>query len=220
MKTMVAWESRGRGRSWASFRRPPRTRRSVRHSFLQALVEHGLQVEPGLLGVIDGAKGLRTAVKTVLGAQALVKRCQWHKRENISRRLGRRPAVDGCSRLYERSTYAGPGRPWTSCVRSYGAQRLGRRQSGGRPRGDVDPPSPGALSDLGVSLKTTNGVESLNAQLGQLTDKVSHWPTADQKPRWVASVLVLIERACGESKATAICRCCAWPCRLRSGGLS
>jgi len=34
---------------------------------------------------------------------------------------------------------------------------------------------------------------SLNAQLGQLTDKVDHWLTADQKHRWVASALLLIE---------------------------
>ena len=46
---------------------------------------------------------------------------------------------------------------------------------------------------LGVSLKTTNCLESLNAQLRQLTDKVDHWPTSDQKQRWVASALLLIE---------------------------
>ena len=45
----------------------------------------------------------------------------------------------------------------------------------------------------GVSLKTTNCLESLNAQLGQLTDKVDHWRTSDQKQRWVASALSFIE---------------------------
>jgi len=32
----------------------------------------------------------------------------------------------------------------------------------------------GLFPMLGVSLKTTNCLESLNAQLGQLTDKVDH----------------------------------------------
>ena len=41
-------------------------------AFLRALVERGLRVEPGLLCVIDGAKGLRKAVQAVFGAQALV----------------------------------------------------------------------------------------------------------------------------------------------------
>ena len=46
---------------------------------------------------------------------------------------------------------------------------------------------------LGVSLKTINCLEFLNAQLGQLTDKVDHWRTSEQKQRWVASALVLTE---------------------------
>jgi transposase-like protein len=41
-------------------------------AFLRALMERGLRVEPGLLCIIDGAKRLRKAVQTVLGAQALV----------------------------------------------------------------------------------------------------------------------------------------------------
>jgi hypothetical protein len=44
-----------------------------------------------------------------------------------------------------------------------------------------------------VSLKTTNCLESLNAQLGPLSDKADHWRTSDQKQRWVASALSLIE---------------------------
>jgi hypothetical protein len=51
----------------------------------------------------------------------------------------------------------------------------------------------GVFPVLGVSLKTTNCLESLNAQLGQLTDKVDYWRTSDQKQRWVASALLLIE---------------------------
>jgi hypothetical protein len=64
---------------------------SVCATFLRALVERGLRVEPGLLCVIDGAKGLRTAIQTVFGAQALVQRCQWHKRENVVRYLPKTP---------------------------------------------------------------------------------------------------------------------------------
>ena len=51
----------------------------------------------------------------------------------------------------------------------------------------------GVLATLGISLKTTNGLESLNAELGPLTDTVDHWRTSDQQPRWVASALLLIE---------------------------
>lgn len=51
----------------------------------------------------------------------------------------------------------------------------------------------GLFPMLGVSLKTTNCLESLNAQLGQLTDKVDHWRTSEQKHRWVASALLMME---------------------------
>jgi len=36
-------------------------------------------------------------------------------------------------------------------------------------------------------------LESLNAQLGQVTDTVDRWRTSDQKQRWVASALLNIE---------------------------
>ena len=41
-------------------------------AFLRELVERGLQTVPGLLCVLDGAKGLRKALQSVFGAQAVV----------------------------------------------------------------------------------------------------------------------------------------------------
>ena len=50
----------------------------------------------------------------------------------------------------------------------------------------------GLFEVLGISLKTTNCLESLLAQVGQLTDKVDRWQTSEQKHRWVASALLAI----------------------------
>jgi transposase-like protein len=72
---------------------------SVCAAFLRTQVERGLQVEPGLLCVIDGAKGLRKAIQTVFGNRAVVQRCQWHKRENVVRYLPK------AQQAYERATY-------------------------------------------------------------------------------------------------------------------
>ncbi len=47
----------------------------------------------------------------------------------------------------------------------------------------------GVFSALGISLKTTNCLESLMAQVGQRTGKVDRWRNSDQKQRWVASAL-------------------------------
>jgi transposase-like protein len=166
-------------------------------AFLRALVERGLRVDAGLLCILDGAKGLRKAIQTVFGAQALVQRCQWHKRENVVRYLptGQQAAWRRrFQQAYERPTYA------------EARAALGRLRQELR---DVNVSAVTSLDEgleetltlhrlglfpvLGVSLKTTNCLESLNAQLGQLTDKVDHWRTSDQKHRWVASALWLIE---------------------------
>ena len=52
----------------------------------------------------------------------------------------------------------------------------------------------GLFQKLGVSLKTTNLIESINAGLGQRTDKVDRWRNSDQKQRWVASALLDVEK--------------------------
>ena len=45
----------------------------------------------------------------------------------------------------------------------------------------------------GISLKTTNRIESLNSQLGQYTHRVSYWKNSNQRQRWVATALLEIE---------------------------
>jgi len=52
-------------------------------SFLRGLKERGLDLSRGALGVIDGARGLRSGVLQVFQGQVLIQRCQWHKRENV-----------------------------------------------------------------------------------------------------------------------------------------
>ena len=51
----------------------------------------------------------------------------------------------------------------------------------------------GVFPFLGASLKTTNCIESLNAQVGALTDRVDRWRNSDQKHRWVSNALLAIE---------------------------
>ncbi len=55
----------------------------VLEPFLRSLVERGLDISEGILVVIDGAKGLRRAVRGAFGKLGFVQRCQWHKRENV-----------------------------------------------------------------------------------------------------------------------------------------
>jgi putative transposase len=51
----------------------------------------------------------------------------------------------------------------------------------------------GLAGTLGVSLQTTNGLESIFAQVEQRTAKVDHWRTSAQKQRCMAAALLDIE---------------------------
>jgi transposase-like protein len=51
----------------------------------------------------------------------------------------------------------------------------------------------GLFSDLGMSFKTTNCIESLMALLSRYTDKVDRWRNSSQKHRWVSTALLEIE---------------------------
>jgi len=51
----------------------------------------------------------------------------------------------------------------------------------------------GMIIALGISLKTTNCIKSLNSQLAQSTRKVTYWKNRNQRQRWVATALLEIE---------------------------
>ena len=146
--------------------------------FVRELVERGLRTERGLLCVIDGAKGLRKAIQTVFGLQATVQRCQWHKRENVVWYLPKGQQASWRRRLRQELRPVNLSAA-TSLDEGFEETLTLHRL--------------GVFVTVGLSLKTTNCLESLNAQLGQLTDKVDRWRTSDQKQRWVASALLAIE---------------------------
>jgi len=166
-------------------------------AFLRELVERGLRTEQGLLCVIDGAKGLRKAIQTVFGSLAMVQRCQWHKRENVLAYLPKRQRATFRRKL--QAAYEQPA--YEAATRAFGRLRQELRLLNESAVTSLDEGFEetltlhrlGLFPRLGVSLKTTNCLESLNALLGQRTDKIDRWRTSDQKQRWLAAALLDIE---------------------------
>ena len=166
-------------------------------AFLRELVDRGLRYEHGLLCVLDGAKGLRKALQSVFGGQALVQRCQWHKRENVVAYLPKSQQPLWRRKLqvaYERPSYA---EAKAALLRLRAELRL-LNESAVKSLDEgfeetLTLHRLGVFGALGVSLKTTNCLESINALVGQRIGKVDHWRTADQKHRWVAAALLDIE---------------------------
>lgn len=165
--------------------------------FLRGLVDRGLDLSQGLLVVIDGAKGLRAAVRQAFGKYAVVQRCQWHKRENVVAYLAKAEQPLWRRRLqqaYERPTYREARQQLDQLHKELGL--LNQSAAASLSEGLEETLT---LHDLGVfpiigrSFKTTNCLESLNALIEERCDNVDHWKTSNQKHRWMAAALLDIE---------------------------
>jgi len=166
-------------------------------AFLRGLLERGLRPDQGLLCVIDGAKGLRKALQTVFGTQALVQRCQWHKRENV---VGYLPKTQQAAWRHKlQAAYGQPSYAEARAALLRVRQELRLVNESAVKSLDEGFEETltlhrlGLVAVLGRSLTTTNCLESIMAQLGQRTDKVDRWRSSDQKQRWVATALLDLE---------------------------
>ncbi len=165
--------------------------------FLRSLVERGLNVDQGVLCVIDGAKGLRKAVDKVFGGKAAVQRCQWHKRENVVRYLSTTHQATfrrKLQRAYDQATYS-KAKAGLKKVRAE-LNLLNQSAVASLDEGFEETLTVhrlGLFKELGRSFKTTNCIENLNSLIGNRTGKVDRWRNSEQKQRWLATAILDIE---------------------------
>lgn len=163
-------------------------------AFLRELVERGLRAAQGLLCVLDGAKGLRKALQTVFGAQAVVQRCQWHKRENVVRHLAKGEQAlwrKKLQRAYEKPTLEEAVKEFEKLHAELGRINLSAQKSLEEGLEEtLTLHRLGLFALLGRSLKTSNCVESILAQVERRCGKVSRWTDSEQKHRWLAAALL------------------------------
>jgi transposase-like protein len=165
--------------------------------FLQSLCDRGLESSQGLLVIIDGGKGLRSAVRQAFGSSALVQRCQWHKRENVVRHLPKGEQATWRRRLqraYQRPTYAEA----QTVLHRLQQELEDRNQSAARSLAEgleetLTLHRLGVFAFLGLSFKTTNCLESINALVEERCAKVDRWTNSHQRQRWLATALWDIE---------------------------
>jgi transposase-like protein len=166
-------------------------------AFLRELVERGFRAPAGLLVVLDGAKGLRAAVREVFSDTAPVQRCQWHKRENVVSYLPKAEQPTWRRKLqaaYAHASYADAKR---ALVR-LGRELQVRNASAARSLAEgleetLTLHRLGVFPELGTSFKTTNLIESVQARVEAKTARVTRWRTSDQKLRWCAAALLAAE---------------------------
>jgi putative transposase len=165
--------------------------------FLRSLLDRGLDVSEGLLVIQDGGKGLRSAVRKAFRGRALVQRCTWHKRENVVSYLPRTEQAIWRKRLqraYDRPTY----KEAMAALKLLLKELEVKNQSAAASLAEgleetLTLHRLGVFQTLGRSFKTTNCLESVNAQIEDRCAKVDSWKNSSQRQRWLAVALMDIE---------------------------
>ena len=173
--------------------------KTVVTALLADLVARGLDVESGVLCVIDGAKALAAGIKKVFGDAASVQRCVLHKRRNVEGHLPKELAGVTDKRL--------------ALIFAQPDATKGLAAAMGLAKGlEADHPDAAAslregLDDmftvrrlgvggtLAATLTTTNCIESMISIAKRTTRRVTKWKDGSMKKRWVAAGMLEAERS-------------------------
>jgi len=170
---------------------------AVAAALLSDLVDRGVDVEQGLLFVIDGAKALRKAIRQVFGNKVPVQRCIQHKQRNVLDHLPERerPAVK--TRLR---------RAWKETAHDRALEQLTALAL------ELDHAHPGAAASLRegmeetltvtrlgitgklkLTLQSTNPCESMISTVRVIHRNVKRWTSGDMCLRWTAAGMLEAE---------------------------
>jgi len=171
---------------------------TVATTLLANLVERGLDVEQGVLCVLDGAKALRKAVRDVLGVHTPVQRCVRHKERNVLEHLAERDRPPVKRRLRQ---------AWALDDHAAALERLQVLA------GELDRSHPGAAAslregleetltvtrlevrgDLKKTLASTNPCESMIECVRRTSRNVKRWQNGDMCLRWTAAGMLEAEQ--------------------------
>ena len=172
--------------------------RAVCQALIDDLVRRGLDAEKRCLFVIDGGKGIRSAIKHTFGKRAEVQRCHEHKKRNVTELLPKHRQAEFRKRMaaaYGMLDYDEAKKELESCVRDL--ERINPSAAASLREGMEETLTlhrlrlPGALRK---SLRTTNPIESPFAYVADGTRRVKRWRGGDQVQRWAASVMLRAEK--------------------------
>ena len=170
---------------------------TVTRQLLTNLVERGLDLEQGVLCVIDGGKALRKAINEVLG-RVPVQRCIRHKERNVLDHLPERDRSQVKARLR---------RAWADQDHDRALEQLQLLA------GELERSHPGAaaslreglaetltITRLGVkgrlkdTLQSTNPCESMIETVRHTSRNVKRWQSGEMCLRWTAAGMLEAER--------------------------
>lgn len=166
-------------------------------ALLEDLCARGLDTSSPVLLVLDGAKALHAAAKRVWGRNALIQRCQLHKKRNVQQHL--------------------PQKHWAELSRQLNAayhetdydQALKGLKTTARWLERLNPDAAASLREgmeetltvvrlrvpelLRRTLATTNPIESAFSVAENVTSRVKRWRDGDMRKRWCTAGLLRAE---------------------------
>jgi putative transposase len=170
---------------------------TVAAALLADLVDRGLDVEQGLLFVIDGSKALRKAIRQVFGNDVPVQRCTQHKQRNVLDHLPERDREAVKARLR---------RAWKETDHDRALEQLTALAL------ELDRAHPGAAASLRegmeetltvtrlgitgklkLTLQSTNPCESMISTVRVIHRNVKRWSSGDMCLRWTAAGMLEAE---------------------------
>ena len=170
---------------------------TIASALLSDLVSRGLDVEQGLLFVIDGSKALRKAIRQVFGDDVPVQRCDRHKERNVLELLPERDRLA----IKRRLTQA-----WQETDHAKALDQLKRLAI------ELEHEHPGAAASLreGMeetltvtrlritgklkrTLQSTNPCESMIGTIRAIQRNVKNWSSGEMCLRWTAAGMLEAE---------------------------
>jgi len=165
---------------------------------LEFLRERGVATDVPTLFVLDGAKALRAAVKSVWGEQALVHRCQVHKKRNIKAYLARQHWPELERRLAEAWGTENYQQALALLKQTAGwLDRINPDAAASLREGMVETVTVvrlGVHKKLRKTLASTNVIESAFSVAEQVTGRVKRWRGGDMRWRWCTAGLLHAEQ--------------------------
>lgn len=170
---------------------------AVCSSLLEELRERGVRTDQPTLFVVDGALALAKAVQRVWGRQALIQRCQQHKKANVQAHVPEAQWPEVKRRLEE------------AYRQQHYAQAKAQLQATAKALERISPDAAASLREgldetltvvrlqiaepLRRTLATTNPIESALSIARTVTGRVKRWRAGDRRQRWCAAGLLRAE---------------------------
>jgi transposase-like protein len=166
-------------------------------SLLTNLRDRGINTSQPTLFCIDGAKALAAGIKRVFGKNAVIQRCQFHKKRNVEKHLAKKHHAELKRRMnaaYHHRNFDVAKKllkqtvAWLKGINIDAARSLeeGLEET-------LTVIRLGVTGELRKRLSNTNAIESVFSRVRDITRRVKRWRDGNMRHRWCVAGLMRAE---------------------------